>query len=92
MNKKITFEKGNFKSGSLAESINNLKSYKINQLHKDVENSEIEVDNSHQNMNVQPKIKTYKSFKELSAMVCLQQAELNKERKKNQKSKLKKKM
>ena len=89
MNKKTTFERANIKSGSLADSINNLNSNKINQLHREFENSDTEVDSSHQNMNVQPKNKTYKSFKELTAMVCLQQAELNKEIKKDKKFKLK---
>ena len=89
MNKKTTFERANIKSGSLADSINNLNSNKINQLHREFENSDTEVDSSHQNMNVQPKNKPYKSFKELSAMVYLQQAELNKEINKDKKFKLK---
>ena len=71
MNKKTYFEKANFKSGSLAASINNLKSIDNNQLHKAVENSDTEVNSSHQNINVQPQNKTFKSIKELYAMGCL---------------------
>ena len=78
MNKKTYFKKANFKSGSLAASINNLKSIEINQLYKAVENSDTEEDSSHQNINVQPRNKTFKSIKELSAMGYLKQAELNK--------------